>query len=356
MTGRLRVVAAMSGGVDSSVAAALLRQQGYEVIGIMLHLWTEPGKEAENRCCAPDAVALARRVAAMLDIPFYVMDAREQFRQAVVQGFIEGYQNNLTPNPCILCNRTIRWSFLYQQALDLGASFFATGHYARILQENGLFSLHRAADRRKDQSYVLHSLTQDQLAHTLLPLGDLDKSQVRQLARQLNLPVAERPDSQDLCFIPDGDYRAFLSRISPQVAQPGPILNTAGRQIGTHHGLAFYTIGQRKGLMISSPYPLYVLGKDARSNALVVGNAEEQGASQFEVQEASWVSGSIPGEALEATVKIRYKSGDHPCRITPLPANRFRVDLQERLRDITPGQYAVFYKQDVCLGGGMISP
>lgn len=347
----------MSGGVDSSVAAALLVQQGYEVIGMMLRLWSEPGSEADNRCCTPDAMALARRVAAKLGIPFYALDARQVFHDTVVAYFIEGYAQNTTPNPCLICNRQIRWRFLLKHARNLGASFMATGHYTRLEGEDqGRIRLLRAVDSAKDQSYVLHVLNQEQLHHALFPLGDYTKPQVRQLARDFHLPVAERADSQDLCFLGKGDYRQFLRRNAPHIHQAGPILSLNGEEIGRHQGLAFYTIGQRKGLGISSPYPLYVIEKDARRNALVVGRKEELGSTQLVARPVNWVSGIQPENPFHTQVKIRYKAREAAALVSPQADGSVLVQFEDPLIDITPGQAAVFYDGDVCLGGGIIQP
>ncbi len=251
-----KVVVAMSGGVNSSVTAALLKNQGYEVIGMMLRLWSEPGSETVNRCCSPDDMALARRVASLLEIPFYAIDAKEPFHDTVVTSFIKGYAQGLTPNPCLICNRQIRWEFLLNRALALGADYLATGHYARLRTpsdhrrstNNRPIELLRGIDTLKDQSYVLHVLNQEKLAHAMFPLGNYTKIQVRDMALDIGLPVAQRPDSQDLCFLGKGDYRDFLLRNAPEVSNPGPITTITGEQLGQHQGLAFYTIGQRKGL------------------------------------------------------------------------------------------------------------
>jgi tRNA-specific 2-thiouridylase len=291
-----RVVVAMSGGVDSSMAAAALLERGYEVIGVMLRLWAEDGPAA-NRCCTPDAVADARRVADALDIPFYVRDYKDVFKTTVVDYFAETYVRGLTPNPCLVCNRQIRFGRLLGEALAMDADFLATGHYARVRQtEEGAYQLLKGVDPAKDQSYVLHRLGQAQLAHALFPLGGYTKPEVREMAQSRGLPVFNRADSQDLCFLGNGDYREFLSRHAPGAAQPGPILDTAGRTLG---------------------YP--------------------------------------PAGPLPISAKIRYKALETTAVLTPLPASRVRVRFDDPLRDITPGQGVVFYQGDVVLGGATIS-
>ncbi len=346
----------MSGGVDSSVAAALLKQQGYDVIGMMLRLWSEPGREATNRCCSPDSMALARRVAARLDIPFYVVDAKETFHQTVVQYFLEGYAAGRTPNPCLLCNRLIRWEFLLKHALDMGAEFMATGHYVRRQTgDGGRWDLLRAVDRTKDQSYILHVLTQEKLARSLFPVGEYPKAEIRRLAGTFGLPTAARADSQDLCFLAGEDYRDFIRRNAPENAAPGPIVNRDGNVLGQHAGLAYYTIGQRKGLGISSPVPLYVLAKDAATNALTVGFADELGALECTVTDINWISGEPPAGPFRAEVKTRYTAREVPAEVTPLEAgSRAAVRFDAPVRDLTPGQAAVFYVGDLVLGGGVI--
>lgn len=351
-----KVVIAMSGGVDSSVAAALLKQQGYEVIGMMLRLWSEAGKEDSNRCCTPDSMAMARRVAAKLDIPFYVVDAKEVFRETVVQYFLDGYAAGVTPNPCLLCNRQIRWTFLLEHALALGADFMATGHYARRrTMDDGLHELFRAVDSSKDQSYILHVLTQEKLARALFPVGEFPKPEIRKIAESLGLPVYKRPDSQDLCFLAGEDYRNFIQRNAAEMLAPGVIVTREGKALGQHNGLANYTIGQRKGLRVASRVPLYVLGKDADSNTLIVGEADQLGTQELTAHEVNWISGEAPREAFRAEVKIRYTAREAPATVTPIEGGeQARVRFDAPQRDVTPGQAAVFYRGDLLVGGGII--
>lgn len=355
MNNRERVVVAMSGGVDSSAAAALLLEQGYQVVGMMMRLWSERGKQDSNRCCTPDAMAQARRVAALLEIPFYVIDAQEVFHAQVVEPFLDAYAQGVTPNPCLICNRSIRWEFLLQHALDLGASYMATGHYARIREDaQAGFQILRAVDPEKDQSYVLHVLDQARLAQAKFPVGDYPKSHIRLIAQSLGLPTAQRPDSQDLCFLADSDLRQFLLRNAPQIANPGPILRRDGQQLGQHQGLGFYTIGQRKGLGIAAGRPLYVLEKDLGRNALIVGEQHELGGRELTAGQVNWVSGAAPLTPLHAQVKIRYTAAPAWGVVSALENGNLHIRFDEALRDITPGQAAVIYDDDVCLGGGMI--
>ncbi len=351
-----KVVVAMSGGVDSSVAAALLKEQGYSVIGMMMRLWSEPGSEEENRCCTPDAMAMARRVAAKLDIPFYAVDARDVFRENVVEYFIQEYGQGRTPNPCLVCNRQIRWDFLLERALALGADGMATGHYARLrTDEDGKVQLLKAVDEAKDQSYVLHVLTQDKIRKALFPLGEYAKPQIRELAREFKLPVANRAESQDLCFLGNGDYRGFLLRNAVEVSNPGPILTQEGQVVGEHQGLAFYTIGQRKGLGIASPEPFYVLEKDISKNVLVVGRKDALGKMELMASRVNWVSSEPPGGPFQAGIKIRYKALFAEGTVLPVGETEAVVRFDQPVMGITPGQAAVFYDGDVCLGGGIIS-
>ncbi len=351
-----KVVVAMSGGVDSSVAAALLQQQGYEVIGMMLRLWSEPGREATNRCCTPAAMSIARRVAGQLNIPFYAVNAQDDFRNVVVQYFLDGYASGGTPNPCLACNREIRWEFLLERALALGADYMATGHYVRLVREESQpVRLFEAVDKNKDQSYVLHVLNQAKLKHALFPLGDLTKPEVRAIAAELKLPAAVSKESQDLCFLAGQDYRDFLRNHQPGLGQPGAIVDRAGNTVGEHTGLVNYTIGQRKGLGIAAPEPLYVLAKDQRRNTLVVGTADQLGSHHLETDAVSWIAGAAPARPFEAEVKIRYSARKARAHVTPLADGRARVEFAEPVRDITQGQAAVFYVDGEVLGGGLIA-
>jgi tRNA-specific 2-thiouridylase len=350
-----KVVVAMSGGVDSSVAAALLKQQGYDVTGMMLRLWSEAGQEESNRCCTPDSLAQARRVAAILDIPFYAVDVKELFRSTVVESFLDGYAQGLTPNPCLVCNRLIKWGFLLEHARALGADYLASGHYARKrISADGREELLRAVDHAKDQSYVLHLLTQERLSHALFPVGEYTKPEIRELARNFNLPTANRSESQDLCFLAGEDYRDFIRRNAPGIALPGPILDRAGQILGKHYGLAYYTIGQRKGLGIPSSVPLYVLAKDAATNTLVVGVDTELGSHGLTAGEVNWVAGTAPIGPSRLQVKTRYTAREAWAMVTPLEPGRVDVRFEEPQRDLTPGQAAVFYAGEVVLGGGLI--
>ncbi len=351
---RQKVAVAMSGGVDSSVAAALLVQQGVEVFGLMLRLWGEA--EAPNRCCSPQDVLSAQRVAQHLGIPLYVLDARPVFRHRVVQYFLDGYAKGVTPNPCLECNLHIRWGYLLQHACAIGATHLATGHYARTQHLNGTWRLLRARDRQKDQSYVLSVLSQQHLARTLFPIGELTKAEVRALARDLNLPISHRGESQDLCFVTYGDYRHFLRSHCPTHPTPGPILDTAGRRLGTHRGLADYTIGQRKGLGLAAGYPLYVLEKRPETNTLVVGPRQALGRKAFRAGSAHWIEGKPPALEFEALVRVRYKASEVPAVVRLDGRDEVSVMTAEAIPDVTPGQAAVFYEGEICLGSARILP
>lgn len=347
----------MSGGVDSSVAAALLKEQGYDVIGMMMKLWSEETMAggAHNRCCTPDQMNDARRIASKLGIPFYVLDTKEVFRNTIVEFFINQHRDGVTPNPCMECNRHIRFRYLLENALALDADYLATGHYARVGQDaDGLYTLSKGVDDHKDQSYVLSVLGQEQLKHALFPVGEYPKTQVREIAARFGLPTASKKDSQDLCFIGDNNYRRFLGDHAPDVITTGPILDKSGAVLGEHNGIVNYTIGQRKGLGLTSAEPLYVIGINPGKNAVIVGTAEELGGNSLTAKRMNWVSGQAPTEAFRAEVKIRYKATPMPAWVDPLPDARMAVRFDNPLRDITPGQGAVVYNGDQVIGGGII--
>ncbi len=387
-----RIVVAMSGGVDSSVAAALLKEQGHEVIGIMLRLWSEPGmiddegleRVVQNKCCSLEAVDDARRVARKLDIPFYLVNVEQEFKENVVDLFYQEYVAGRTPNPCLTCNRHIRFTLLLNRALALDADYLATGHYVRVDDHpvTGKRRLRRGLDPDKDQSYVLHVLNQEQLAHACFPLGEYTKPQVRALAAERGLSVASKPESQEICFVAQNDYRGFIDRYASyqveegdeeaartpvavgasrggmiQIPRPGPIYNQNGQVLGRHRGLAYYTVGQRKGLGLTSPEPLHVLRIDSEQNALVVGPAEALLRSTCVVGKMHFVSGVIPTEPFSARVRIRYKAPEQEALVTPLDEQHVQVTFSRPQRAITPGQAAVFYggeDGDEVLCGGII--
>jgi len=355
MVDKGRIVVAMSGGVDSSVAAAMLVEEGYDVTGVMLQLWSEPGEGSENRCCTSAASREARRVADTLGVPFHVIDCSDQFKAAVVDTFIDEHARGRTPNPCILCNRQIKFGYLMERARASGASYLATGHYARVRATNGAYRLMRAADARKDQSYFLYVLGQEQLRHVLFPLSELTKAEVRVAAEQRNLPVAQREESQDMCFVRDQDYGRFLRWYAPEILKPGPILDREGRELGEHEGLPLYTIGQRRGIGVTWTEPLYVLAKDVASGALIVGPAAELGRDMFAVKDARFVIGDRPPLPARVEVKIRSTAPAVEATLYAGEKGELTVEAERPLRDVTPGQAAVFYHGDEVLGGGKIA-
>lgn len=352
------VVVAMSGGVDSSVSAALLVQQGYNVIGMMMRLWAEEnvdGYGGHNRCCTPDQMADARRIANQIGIPFYVIDTRSHFKKQIVQFFIDQHAQGVTPNPCMACNRHIRFDWLLNHALSMGADYLATGHYARVEHSNDGSRLYKAITPEKDQSYVLSVLTQEKLSKAMFPIGNYTKPKVRELAADFGLPVASKGDSQDLCFLGDGDYRRFLRQHGPEdMFEPGPIVMQDGTELGTHEGLPNYTIGQRKGLGIAYSEPLYVLKLDHSRNALVVGTRQQLGKDELTTGVFNWVAGAVPETPFEAEVKIRYKAKPRTGIVTPLESGGVHIKFEDPLRDITPGQGAVVYQDDLVMGSGII--
>jgi tRNA-uridine 2-sulfurtransferase len=353
-----RVVVAMSGGVDSSVSAALLHEQGYEVIGVTMKLWDGPEMAAAHHktCCTLDDVSDARRVATSLGIPFYVVNFKAQFAQHVIDYFVDTYRQGATPNPCVQCNRYLKFTALVQRAQQLGARWVATGHYAAVWQDQaGRYYIRRGHDTSKDQSYFLFDLSQEQLRHTLLPLGSYRKEEVRQIAARLGLKVAEKPESQEICFIPDGDYRSFVRpRLTPAEGQPGPMVHTDGTVVGRHQGLPFYTVGQRRGLGLAAAEPLYVTRLDPVHNTVVVGPRPATLGATFNVERVNWMC-PPPVQTVHTTVQIRYRHQPVAAAIQPMAGDRARIVLHEPQFAVTPGQAAVFYDGDTIIGGGWIT-
>jgi tRNA-specific 2-thiouridylase len=351
----MRIVVAMSGGVDSSVAAALLVEQGHDVIGVSMQLYDQSGGGSFGSCCTLDDLNDARRVAAALGIPHYILNFERQFQDSVVSNFVREYAGGRTPLPCAHCNSNLKFATLLDRALAFDAESVATGHYARVTRaESGRWALRRGVDPDKDQSYFLAALTQDQLARASFPVGDLAKADVRAHARRLGLKVADKPDSQEICFVPDGDYAAFVSRQEPTVARAGSIVDGTGRTLGTHAGIHHFTVGQRKGLGISGPAPVYVLKIEAESGRVTVGPRAALERESLTASQVNWISGAAPDGWQRAAAQIRHRHAAATGRVGATAHDRAEFVFDEPQTAITPGQAVVFYAGDAVVGGGWI--
>jgi tRNA-specific 2-thiouridylase len=351
-----RVLLGMSGGVDSSVAGYLLREQGYEVIGVTMKVWPQDCiSRAEDKCCGPQAVADARGVAHSLGIPHYVVDEADQFEQTVINYFASEYQAGRTPNPCVMCNEKLKFGNLWGKAQALGCDYIATGHYAIIEHHADRAVLRKGVDPRKDQSYFLFSLRQPQLRRALTPLGKMSKPQIREIAHSLGLKVADKVDSQEICFVPGNDYKAFLrSRLGENEFHRGEIYDVDGNFVAEHEGIELFTIGQRKGLPGGSARPRYVVDLDPETNRVIVGEVDDLVVDEFEIDRVNWIDLDRSDEVADVTVKIRYSHPGTAATLTPAGNGRARICLREPQRAVTPGQAAVFYDGDAVLGGGWI--
>lgn len=350
-----RVVVGMSGGVDSSVTAYILQKQGWNVIGVTMKVWPQDCiSRAEDKCCGPSAIADARGVAHKLGVPHYVIDESNEFERIVIDYFASEYKAGRTPNPCVMCNERLKFGNLRDKARALGAEFIATGHYAIIDHFDDRAVLRKGRDGRKDQSYFLFSLNQDQLRHALTPLGGMTKPEIRDIARSLGLKVADKEDSQEICFVPGNDYKAFLrGHLGENEFHRGGIYDTGGNFLGEHEGIEMFTIGQRKGLPGGSPKPRYVVDIDPQTSRVIVGDEEDLVRDEFEVDRVNWTSGE-PAGPVTGTVKIRYAHPGTDASLKPLPGGRASVRLHTPQRAVTPGQAAVFYDGDTVIGGGWI--
>ena len=354
-----KVVVGMSGGVDSSVAAYLLKEQGYDVIGVTMQIWEDEEQqrtEENGGCCGLSAVDDARRVADRLEIPYYVMNFKQEFQEKVVDYFVEEYLAGRTPNPCIACNRYVKWESLLKRSMEIGADYIATGHYARITKlPNGRFAIRNSVTARKDQTYALYNLTQFQLAHTLMPIGEYEKDQVRRIAQEAGLPVAAKPDSQDICFVPDGDYAAFLKKkAGERMPGEGDFVTRDGTVLGKHKGITHYTVGQRKGLGLSMGEPVFVSELRPKTNQVVVGEEPQVFKKELLCDHLNFMGMEDLEEPRRVWAKVRYAHKGQWCRIERQGRDLIRAEFEEPVRAITPGQAVVFYEGEYVLGGGII--
>lgn len=353
-----RVVVGMSGGVDSSVAAWLLKEQGYDVIGVTMQIWQdeeEKIQEENGGCCGLSAVEDARRVAARLDIPYYVMNFKREFKESVIDYFIDEYIGGRTPNPCIACNRYVKWESLLKRSMDIGADYIATGHYARVEQlPNGRYAVRTSATGKKDQTYALYNLTQDQLRRTLMPVGGYTKEEIREIAAKMDLPVAHKPDSQDICFVPDGDYASFIEKATDCKFPQGNFVLTDGTVVGRHNGIIHYTVGQRKGLGIAMGYPVFVLAIRPETNEVVLGKVEESLSRYVRANHINFMAMEDLKEPKRVWAKIRYNHKGAWCIAERTGEDEILCTFDEPIRAAAPGQAVVLYDGEYVLGGGTI--
>ena len=353
-----KVVVGMSGGVDSSVAAWLLKEQGYDVIGVTMQIWQDEDnvvQEENGGCCGLSAVDDARRVAASIGIPYYVMNFKDEFKKTVIDYFTEEYLNGRTPNPCIACNRYVKWEALLQRSLSIGADYIATGHYARIDRlPNGRYAIRRSATLAKDQTYALYNLTQEQLAHTLMPVGEYSKDQIRKMADEIGLMVAHKPDSQDICFVPDGDYASFIEETTDHPLPEGNFVSPDGKILGRHKGIIHYTVGQRKGLGLALGYPAFVLEIRPETNEVVIGTYDESLTHTVRANELNFMSVEDITEPMRVFAKIRYNHKGAWCTVEKTGEDEITCTFDEPIRAATPGQAVVLYDGEYVLGGGTI--
>ena len=354
-----KVVVGMSGGVDSSVAAWLLKKQGYDVVGVTMQIWQDEDEfvqEENGGCCGLSAVDDARRVAMDLGIPYYVMNFKEEFRKNVMDYFVGEYVEGRTPNPCIACNRYVKWESLLRRSMAIGADYIATGHYAQIDRlPGGRYSLKTSVTASKDQTYALYNLTQDQLSHTLMPVGSYHKEEIRDMAERLGLPVAHKPDSQEICFIPDHDYASFIEEYTGRELPPGNFVDLDGNVLGRHRGITHYTVGQRKGLNLSMGRPVFVVEIRPDTNEVVIGDNNDVFTNVLRCDKLNWMAvDGLHGKSMEVTAKIRYSHKGSPCTIREIGEGMVECRFHEPVRAVTPGQAVVFYDGDYVAGGGTI--